>query len=79
MKAKILAITVLVAPLWLQTSVKALNPEHLEQLRQTGSCVRCDLSSAQLQDALLSNTDLRGANLAGANLLRADLWRANLA
>ena len=68
MKSHLLAIALLLAPLCLQTPVTALNAAHLEQLQRTGSCVECDLSSAQLPDALLSNTDLRGANLTGANL-----------
>jgi uncharacterized protein YjbI with pentapeptide repeats len=78
MKSKILTTAIFLVPLSLQPQVVAFNPEHLEQLRRTGSCLECDLSSADLPDALLSNTDLRGANLTGANLIRADLRGANL-
>jgi hypothetical protein len=68
----------------------AFDTSHLERLRATGSCEKCDLSKAQLKGASnlvganLNGTNLwaaylAGANLAGASLNAANLTRANLA
>ena len=47
------------------------SPYH--QLKQTRSCVGCNLSNSDLQ-----GLDLSGANLEGANLSNANLTRSNL-
>ena len=52
----------------------AFDTGHLERLRATGSCEKCDLSKAQLRGA----SNLVGANLNGANLSGADLSGATL-
>ena len=65
--AFLLAVFCFVSP------ARAANPDHLNQLRQTGTCIGCDLQGANLQKA-----DLRGANLSRANLSRANLREANL-
>jgi len=54
-------------------SAHAFDPAAVEQLKKTGNCPACDLSSANLE-----NLDLQKANLAGANLKFADLSSANL-
>jgi uncharacterized protein YjbI with pentapeptide repeats len=69
--------------LCLTLPVKAENPEHLKQLRETKQCAKCDLSGADLSGAdlsfaVLTGANLSGANLKGANLSNADLSRANL-
>jgi uncharacterized protein YjbI with pentapeptide repeats len=69
--------------LCLTLPVKAENPEHLKQLRETKQCQKCDLSGADLSGAdlsfaVLTGANLSGANLTGANLSNADLSRANL-
>src|ERR687885_3008215 len=62
----------------LATAAHAANPQHLEQLRTTNSCPKCDLRDAQLTAANLQKADLSGANLDGANLDGANLRGANL-
>lgn len=69
----ILTIATLLSSLWLATSVKAENPEHIKQMRETRRCPGCDLSGANLTGTKLVNADLSGANLKGADLSGADL------
>ena len=64
-------------------SACAYSTEDLKRLKATGSCPRCDLSTATLEELQLFRSNLSGANLSGANLSRtnliaADLSRANL-
>jgi len=56
--------------------VIAEKPEHVQRLKETGSCPGCDLSSAQLAGVTASG-DLQGANLTGANLTGASFQGAN--
>jgi uncharacterized protein YjbI with pentapeptide repeats len=70
------------------TVLFAANPDHIQQLKSTGACPRCDLyeaslggwqgEGADLSGANLVNADLYGANLRGANLAGALLDGANL-
>lgn len=73
------------------SSAIAANRKDLARARNTtsfGGCIRCDLSSADLEngffqlavliEANLSSAKLDGANLAGAQLNRANLSRATL-
>src|ERR671933_1707012 len=62
----------------LATAAHAANPQHLEQLRTTNSCPKCDLRDAQLTQANLEKADLSGANLEGANMEGANLSNAKL-
>src|SRR5919199_1436897 len=67
----------------LATAAHAANPGHLEQLRTTNSCPKCDLRDAQLtaanlQKADLSSAQLRGVQLSGAVLAGASLRQAKL-
>lgn len=50
------------------------NPAHVERLRNTGSCEKCDLSAFNFPQG----ASLSGANLSVANLSKADLRSANL-
>lgn len=67
----------------------AFDPNDLKKLKETGTCVGCDLSGADLtgadlqgainlMQADLTGADLRGVMLIGANLTEADLRGANL-
>ena len=64
-------------------SASAYDPDDLQKLKDTGSCVACFLQNANLMDANLSYfnleiADLSGAYLKGANLAGANLDGANL-
>lgn len=65
------------------SAAAAANPDHVQQVKQTGSCPNCELSHADLQNLELENADLSHANLShvhlsGANLRKANLKGANL-
>ena len=62
----------------LASSALAFDPDDLQKLKDTGSCMSCDLGGADLRDANLEGANLYGANLEGANLEGADLWAAFL-
>jgi uncharacterized protein YjbI with pentapeptide repeats len=67
-----------VITLWV-SSASAFDPAHVERLRNTGICAKCDLSDFKFPDkANLRGADLSGANLRGANLVDASLSGANL-
>ena len=83
MKEILIGFGAVLTSLCLTLPVKAENPEHLKQLRETKQCQKCDLSGADLSGADLSfavlvGANLSGANLKGANLSNADLSQANL-
>lgn len=69
---------ILLASLCSTLPVKAENPQHLKQLRETKHCPKCDLSGADLSGVDLSFAVLVGANLSRANLSRANLSNADL-
>lgn len=56
----------------------AANPDHIQQLKQTGSCQNCDLSHADLRNLELENADLSRANLSHANLSNALFFGTSL-
>lgn len=83
MKKILIGFGVVLTSFCLTLPVKAENPEHLKQLRETKQCQKCDLSGADLRGAdlsfaVLTGANLSGANLKAANLSNADLSRANL-
>ena len=78
MNQTIVATAVLLSSLWISTSVKAENPDHLKQLRETQQCRKCDLSGADLRGIKLAKADLSGANLTCANLTRTNLTLATV-
>ena len=64
-------------------SAIAGNPELMRQLKNTKSCVSCDLSGGNFKGANffganLEGANLRGANLKGANMGWSSLYGANL-
>ena len=56
----------------------AADPDDLQKLNDTGNCVKCNLSGANLEFAILSRADLSRADLKGANLSNANLFEADL-
>ena len=56
----------------------AADPAHVEQLKKTGKCIKCDLRGAFMFGADLITANLRGSNLRGADLRKANLSFANL-
>jgi uncharacterized protein YjbI with pentapeptide repeats len=76
MKQTLTALTI-VATMF-ASSVSAYDPDDLQKLKDTGSCVACLLQNANLMDANLSYFNLEIADLSGANLEDANLKGANL-
>ena len=70
--------TITVAVTLVASSASAFDPAHLKTLKDTGDCINCDLSGANLEDAKLMGADLKGAKLMGADLKVAKLSGANL-
>ena len=64
MKRILAAITVAVT--LVASSASAFDPAHLKRLKDTGDCINCDLSGANLKGAKLMGADLKDANLEGA-------------
>jgi uncharacterized protein YjbI with pentapeptide repeats len=52
--------------------------KHVQALKKTNNCPKCDLSGAKLNDLDLSYADLSGANLSGADLTYSVLYQANV-
>ena len=71
----LLSVAVLAAPF---QSLRAENLEHVKQVRETGQCAACDLSSANLSGLVSPEADLRNADLNYAVLYKARLNKANL-
>ena len=81
MKQTLTALTI-VATMF-ASSASAADPDDLQRLVDTNSCVECNLAitfliAAVLSNADMSRADLHGADLFGANLSGADLSGANL-
>ena len=70
--------TITVAVTLVSSSASAFDPAHLKRLKDTGDCINCDLSGANLEDAKLMGAKLEGADLKGANLGSAYLVNAKL-
>ena len=71
MKRTLTALTL--AASMFANGASAFNPDDLQKLKDTNSCVQCNLQDADLRGANLRSAFLRGANLRGATL-----WDANL-
>ena len=52
--------------------------KHVQALKKSNACKKCDLSGAKLNNLDLSYADLSSANLSGADLSNATLSGANL-
>lgn len=79
------AISFLIGSLatFLAPSVRAEKPEHLQRIKQTRNCFKCNLKKANLANislkgAFLRETNLQEANLEGADLRFAVLRKVNL-
>lgn len=66
------------ALLYAPHSLMAFNPNDVQKLNTTNSCVKCDLSKANLAGVDLYGADLSGADLSGADLRGTIFWDANL-
>ena len=73
----VLAVWV-VAVLGVIAYARAANPDQVQQLKDTNSCVSCDLTDANLMGLGLEGAELTGSNLSSANLYGANLRGANL-
>ena len=56
----------------------AFDPDDLQKLKDTNSCIQCDLSGANLRGAALGGADLGGATVNDADLYFANLSGADL-
>ena len=72
-KLGLVAAVILTIP----ATAEAANVKHLQQLKQTNSCVNCDLSRVDLRGLSLEKADLSYANLSHANLSGMNLKHAN--
>lgn len=70
----IMAIACLVT---FSTILYGFDDKHVQALKKTNNCPKCDLSGAKLNDLDLSYADLSGANLSGADLTNSVLYQAN--
>ena len=52
-------------------------PEHLEQFKQTRSCLHCNLSGIRLRDQVYKNVILTGSDLIKADLYNSTFEEAN--
>lgn len=73
-----MAIALSITSFGIAEVARAENPEHVEQLLETGYCPYCDLTNADLSGLDLSNSVLRSASLIGANLSNTNLNYADL-
>jgi uncharacterized protein YjbI with pentapeptide repeats len=62
----------------LAPAARAENPEHLQRLLSTKTCIQCNLVNAGLVMGDLTGANLSQSNLIGANLSQAKLVGANL-
>ena len=69
MKRTLTALTL--AASMFANGASAFNPDDLQKLKNTNSCVQCNLQGANLQDANLQDADLRDAVLRDARLIGA--------
>ena len=58
------------------TILHGFDEKHVQALKKTNNCPKCDLSGAKLNDLDLSYADLRRANLLGADLRGSTLESA---
>ncbi len=55
-----------------------LDNAHLQQLKSTNKCEKCDLSNANLSNIDMYGVNLKGTNLSGSIINNADLTDAEL-
>mgnify|MGYP006142920961 FL=1 len=73
-----ISIVLAITAVMVAGSASAFDPDDLQRLKDTGSCVNCDLRNADLRGTDLSDANLALANLSGASLEGANLESANL-
>ena len=82
-KMKITLTAPTVAKTMFAGNASAFDPDHLQELRDTGSCFNCNLSHADLchadlMHARLAMADLRDAELIFANMMGAILCNTTM-
>jgi uncharacterized protein YjbI with pentapeptide repeats len=77
-KKVITMVMVFVFTLTVSTILHGFDEKHVQALKKTNNCPKCDLSGAKLNDLDLSYADLSGANLSGADLTNSVLYQANV-
>tara|TARA_B100000795_G_scaffold174500_1_gene131747 strand:- start:148 stop:513 length:366 start_codon:yes stop_codon:yes gene_type:complete len=75
---KLIPTALTVAAIMFANSAFSADPADLQKLKDTGACVKCNLSGADLSGAGLSGANLMFANLELANLRNANLTGAFL-
>jgi uncharacterized protein YjbI with pentapeptide repeats len=76
---RIFTIVVAVACLFCVTTfLYGFDEKHVQALKKTNNCKKCDLSGATLSNLDLSYADLSSANLSGSDLSNSVLSSANL-
>lgn len=75
---RILLTCIILSMMQLAMALTLQGKPALEQLRQTKSCVNCDLRALDLSNMDLAGANLEDANLSGANLTNTNLRGANL-
>ena len=76
---KLIPTALTVAAIMFANAAFSADPADLQKLKDTGACVKCNLSGANLMFANLELANLRNTNLTGAFLRGANLEGANLA
>ena len=76
MKLTLTALTV--AATMFANSASAFDPDDLQKLKDTNSCVECNLRGADLRDADLEGANLRHADLEGALMKGAILCNTTM-
>jgi uncharacterized protein YjbI with pentapeptide repeats len=76
MKRTLTALTV--AASLTASGASAFDPEDLQALNDNYICIRCDLSGANLKEAILIGVNLTGTNLSGADLSLTNMASVNL-
>ena len=75
---QIIFLSLILSCFFLSGEVFAYKKSDLKKLRDTKKCIKCDLSSANLQFTNLSGANLNKANLNKAILSETNLNKANL-
>jgi uncharacterized protein YjbI with pentapeptide repeats len=63
---------------WSAPALYGFDEKHVQMLKKTNKCPKCDLSGAKLNNLDLSNADLSSANLSGADLSNSILYQGDL-
>jgi len=74
-------LTIIMAVLCFNVSLTTLygfDEKHVQGLKKTNKCIKCDLSGAKLNNFDMEYADLSSANLSGADLSNSMMGNTNL-